>query len=157
FALAHTGSLAGNAQVFEAYAAAAGVVCLASLEDAIEAVEFLARAPLPRRGHIAAVTNSGALRNLITEAAERVGATMATLSDTTCEALQTALGHGGVTNPLDTIRTIPTAAYSACVNALVDACEVDIVLCAEELPRDDGATRRVSNLQALEVVALRAH
>src|SRR6266545_4150152 len=38
FALAHTGSLAGSAQVFDAFAASAGVVRLLSIEDAIEAV-----------------------------------------------------------------------------------------------------------------------
>ena len=40
----------------------------------------------------------------------------------------------------------------ACVDALVNAPEVDIVLTAEELPRDDGAERRVANLRALEAV-----
>jgi acyl-CoA synthetase (NDP forming) len=157
FALAHTGSLTGNAQVFEAYAAAAGIVTLRSIEDAVEAVEFLARSPLPRGRNIAAVTNSGALRNLITEAAERAGATLAPLSETTRGRLREALGHPDVTNPLDTIRTIPTAKYAACVDALTDAPEVDIVLCAEELPRDDRAERRVANLRALEPAALRAH
>ena len=47
-ALAHTGSLAGSAQVFEAIAGAAGVVYFPTFEDAIEAVEFLARQPLPQ-------------------------------------------------------------------------------------------------------------
>ena len=84
FALAHTGSLAGSSEAFEAVAAAAGVVRLISIEDAIEAVELLARSRPPRGPNIAAVTNSGALRNLIAEAAERTGATLATLSDTTC-------------------------------------------------------------------------
>ena len=157
FALAHTGALTGNAKVFEAYAAAAGIVCMTSLEDAIEAVEFLARAPRPGGGNIAAMTNSGALRNLITEAAERAGATLAPLSDATRETLRSALGQPGITNPIDTIRTIPTAAYAACVDALIGAPEVDIVLCAEELPRDDGAKRRVDNLRSLEPAAMRAH
>ena len=76
-ALAHTGSLAGRSEVFDAFAAAAGIVRLNSLEDAIEAVEFLARAPLPRGRNIAVMTNSGALRSLATEAADRTGATLA--------------------------------------------------------------------------------
>src|SRR5215470_15958779 len=83
FALAHTGALAGSAEAFDAYAAAAGIVRLASIEDAIEAVEFLARCPLPRGRNFTAVTNSGALRNLIAEAADRTGATLAALSEAT--------------------------------------------------------------------------
>jgi acetate---CoA ligase (ADP-forming) len=156
FALAHTGSLAGNAAAFEAVASTAGVVRLVSIEDAIEAVELVARCRPPRGPNIAAVTNSGALRNLIVEAADRTGATLATLSETTRTALSEALKQGDITNPLDTKRTPATSQYVACLDALVNAPEVDIVLTAEELPRDDGAERRVANLRALETVAQRA-
>src|SRR5499426_3262362 len=123
FALAHTGSLAGNTAAFEAVAATAGVVRLVSIEDAIEAVELVARCRPPRGGNIAAVTNSGALRNLITEAADRTGATLAPLSEATGAALRTALNQSDITNPLDTKRTIPPAQYAACVDALVNAPE----------------------------------
>src|SRR5262249_52073206 len=129
---------------------------LASIEDAIEAVEVVARCRPPRGPNIAAVTNSGALRNLITEAAERTGATLATLSEPTRAALGEALKQSDITNPLDTKRTIATSQYVACLDALVNAPEVDIVLTAEELPRDDGAERRVANLRALETLAQRA-
>jgi acyl-CoA synthetase (NDP forming) len=156
FALAHTGSLAGNTAAFEAVAATAGVVRLVSIEDAIEAVEFVARCRPPRGPNIAAVTNSGALRNLIAEAAERTGATLATLSEPTRAALSEALKQADITNPLDTKRTIATSQYVACLDALVNAPEVDIVLTAEELPRDEGAERRVANLRALEPIAQRA-
>lgn len=156
FALAHTGSLAGSTAAFEAVAATAGVVRLISVEDAIEAVELLARSRPPRGQNIAAVTNSGALRNLIAEAADRAGATLATLSETTRAALSEALKQPDITNPLDTKRTIAPSQYVACLDALVNAPEVDIVLTAEELPRDDGAERRVANLRSLESVSRRA-
>jgi acetate---CoA ligase (ADP-forming) len=156
FALAHTGSLAGNTAAFEAMAGTAGVVRLVSIEDAIEAIELVARCRPPRGPNIAAVTNSGALRSLIAEAADRTGATLATLSETTRAALSEALKQDDITNPLDTKRTIATTQYVACLNALVNAPEVDIVLTAEELPRDDGAERRVANLRALEAIAQHA-
>jgi acetyltransferase len=156
FALAHTGSLVGTAEAFEAVAMAAGVVRFSTLEDALEAVEFLARSPLPRGRNIAVMTNSGALRNLITEAAERSRATLAPLSAGTQAALGKALGQADITNPLDTKRTIPTAQYVACIDALLAAPEVDIVLTAEDLPLDDGAERRVANLRSLEGASARA-
>src|SRR5262249_10239044 len=156
FALAHTGSLAGPAEVFAAFAAAAGIVNVLTLEDAIEAVEFLARAPLPRGRNIAVMTNSGALRNLIAEAAERTGAQLAPLSPATLGALRAALDQDDITNPLDSKRTIPTAQYVACLDALMSAAEVDIVLAAEELPLQEGAERRVANLRTLEGAAQRA-
>jgi acetyltransferase len=148
-ALAHTGSLAGRSEVFDALAAAAGIVRLNSLEDAIEAVEFLARAPLPRGRNIAVITNSGALRSLATEVADRTGATLADFSDRTRESLRKTLGQGDVDNPLDTKRTIPAEQYAACLDALVQAPEVDIVLAAEELPREEGIERRIANLRVL--------
>src|SRR5882724_8924617 len=126
FALAHTGSLAGSTEAFEAVAATAGVVRLASIEDAIEAIELAARCRPARGPRVAAVTNSGALRNLIAEAAERTGTPLAALSDRTRAALQEALKQSDITNPLDTKRTIATSQYVACLDTLVSASEVDI-------------------------------
>jgi acetyltransferase len=149
-ALAHTGSLAGSSEVFEVCAAAAGIIRFLSFEDAIEAVEFLARCPLPQGRNIAVMTNSGALRSLVTEAAERTGATLATLSADTEGSLRHILDQNDVANPLDTKKTIPAKQYVACVDALVNAPEVDIVLVAEELPLDQSVERRAVNLRTLE-------
>jgi acetyltransferase len=155
-ALAHTGSLAGSSEVFEAFAAAAGIVRFDSFEDAIEAVEFLARRPLPKGRNIALMTNSGALRSLATEAADRTGAQLVPLSGKTESALREILKQKDVSNPLDTKRTIPTPQYVACVDALVNAPEVDIVLVAEELPLDQSVERRAVNLRTLEDASKRA-
>ena len=155
-ALAHTGSLAGNAEIFEAVAGSAGVISFPTFEDAIEAVEFLARQPLPKGRNIAVLTSSGALRSLVSEAAERNGATLAVLTDKTEAALQTALEQKDVSNPLDTKRTIPTRQYAACLDAFVDAPEVDIILAAEELPQDQGVERRLSNLRSVGGATRRA-
>ena len=149
-ALAHTGSLAGSSEVFEVFAAAAGIVRFDSFEDAIEAVEFLARRPLPRGCNIALMTNSGALRSLATEAADRTGAQLVPLSNETESALREILKQGDVSNPLDTKRTIAKAQYAACMESLINAPEVDIVLVAEELPLDQSVERRAVNLRTLE-------
>jgi acetyltransferase len=155
-ALAHTGSLAGSAEAFDAVAGSAGVIRFNSFEDAIEAVEFLARQPLPRGQRMAVMSNSGALRSLITEAAERTGATLATLSDTTAASLGTILEQKKMSNPLDTIRTVSEKQYAGCLNTLVDAPEVDIVLTAEDLPIDNSVDRRLGNLLSIEGIANRA-
>ena len=155
-ALAHTGSLAGSAEAFDAVAGSAGVIRFSSFEDAIEAVEFLARLPLPRGHNIALMSNSGALRSLITEAAERAGASLATLSSATAASLGSILEQKNVSNPLDTIRTIPEKQYTACLNTMVDAPEVDIVLVAEDLPIDSSVDRRLGNLLSIEGISRRA-
>jgi len=155
-ALAHTGSLAGSAEAFEAVAGSAGVVRFTSFEDAVEAVEFLARAPLPRGRNIAIQTSSGALKGLATEIAERVGASLATLSDQTKAALDAIIGETSASNPFDTKRTIPAADYAKCLDTLVDASEVDIVLAAEDMLIDKSVARRAGNILAVGEVSHRA-
>jgi acetyltransferase len=149
-ALAHTGSLAGNTKAFGTCARYAGIVRLDSLEDGIEAVEFLARTPLPGGERIAVMTNSGALRSLTTEAAERTGAKLAVFSEATRARLAKLLDDPRVGNPVDTKVTLPTAQYMSCVEAIATAPEVDVLLVAEDIPREAGLDRKVSNLQALD-------
>ena len=62
--------------------------------------------------NMAVMSNSGALRSLITEAAERTGATLAALSNATAASLGAILEQPKVSNPLDTIRTIPEKQYT---------------------------------------------
>jgi acetyltransferase len=102
------------------------------------------------------MSNSGAQSSLVVEAAERTGAKLATLSDTTVSLLRGMLDQPDIANPLDTKRTIPTAQYVACLDALVNAPEVDIVLVSEELPFEQGVERRIANLRSLDGVARRA-
>jgi acyl-CoA synthetase (NDP forming) len=155
-ALAHTGTLAGNSKVFEAYAAAAGIFVAPSLEDAIEVAEVLGRCPPPRGTRIAAVTNSGAMRSLITEAAGRMSLPLAVYSDETREGLRTILRQPDIENPLDTKKTLATSDYVGCIKTLLDAPEIDVVLSVEEFPKDDSIVRRVENLTALNALAERA-
>jgi acyl-CoA synthetase (NDP forming) len=154
-AMAHTGSLAGRTEIFDAFAAAAGIIRVDSVEDGIEAVEFLARKNLPRGRNVAVMTNSGALRNLTIEAADRAGVRLAKVSAETRAALRDILKQPNIDSPLDTIRTIPSDQYLACLNVLVDAPENDIVLVAEDLPSEQGVERRIANLRALAEAAQR--
>ncbi|HEY8578851.1 MAG TPA: acetate--CoA ligase family protein [Beijerinckiaceae bacterium] len=149
-ALAHTGALAGSHAAFDAVAREAGVVRLDTLEDMIEAVAFLARAPRPKGRRIAAMTNSGALKSLLTEGAEASGAVFPALEARTHERLRAALPDAEPATPFDTKRTLPTDVYMACVQALHDDANIDAVLLAEELPRAPGVERKLKNFQALD-------
>ena len=148
-ALAHTGSLAGSAEVFDAFAHDAGVLRVDNLEDMIEAAEFFARARPLKGRRVAVMTNSGALKSLMTEAAETHGVELARLAPETTDRLRAALHDAEVANPFDTKRTIRADEYLGCVRALHDDPGVDLVLFAEELPRAAGIERKVANLTAL--------
>jgi acetate---CoA ligase (ADP-forming) len=150
-ALAHTGALAGSVEVFDTFARDAGIIRVDSLEETIESAEFLSRAPLPKGRRIAFMTNSGAMKSVMTEAASMHGLDVAKLSPDTEARLKDALGEDSdIGNPLDTKRTLPTDQYTACVEALCAAPEVDLLLLAEELPREAGIDRKVANLKVLE-------
>ena len=151
--LAHTGSLAGSTEVFDAFARDAGILRVDALEDMIEAAEFLSRARRPTGRRVAVMTNSGALKSLMTEAAERYGVEFAKLTPATAARLTAALHDADIGNPFDTRRTIRTQEYMACVRALHDDANVDVLLTAEELPRMAGIDRKVQNLKALDAWA----
>ncbi|MGE3247589.1 MAG: acetate--CoA ligase family protein [Beijerinckiaceae bacterium] len=149
-ALAHTGSLAGSLEAFDAYAREAGVVRVDTLEDAIEAAKFLSRMPRPKGPRIAVMTNSGALKSVMTQAADYCSVPLPKLSAATCAGLQAAMPDAEASNPFDCKRTIPDATYMACIEALHGDPESDITLSVEELPRAAGIERKVANLKAVE-------
>jgi acetyltransferase len=147
--LAHTGSLAGSTQVFDAFARQGGIIRVDSLEDMVEAAAFLSRMPRPRGRRVGVITNSGALKSLMTEAAETYGLELAALAPQTGPRLREALADADVSNPFDTKRTVRQDEYMGCVRALHDDPNVDLLLLAEEMPREAGIERKVRNLTAL--------
>ena len=149
-ALAHTGSLAGSLEAFDAYAREAGVVRVECLEDAIEAAKFLSRMPRPQGRRVGVMTNSGALKSILTQAAEACGIALPTLAPATSDQLLAAMPDAEPSNPYDCKRTIPDQTYLACIKALHGEAETDVTLSVEELPRADGIRRKVDNLQAME-------
>lgn len=149
-ALAHTGSLAGSLEAFDAHAREAGIVRVDSLEDCIEAAKFLARMPRPKGKRVAVMTNSGALRSLLTQAAEACGVPLARLGDAARAALNGAMPDAEASNPFDCKRTIPEETYLSCIQALHGEPDSDITLSVEELPRAEGIARKVANFRAVE-------
>jgi acetyltransferase len=149
-ALAHTGALAGTVEAFDAVAGAAGVARMDCIEDAIEALEYSVRAGRLAGEGVAVVTNSGAMKSLVSESATRAGVTLARFSDTTQTRLTAALGPDAPPgNPVDTKLTIRTEAYTACLDALADDPSVGLILLAEELPQVPGIERKEANLRGI--------
>lgn len=150
-ALAHTGSLTGSSEAFDVFAAEAGIVRVGSLEDAVEAAEFLSRAPRPRGPRGAYVTHSGALKTLMSDAAVASGLEFAALVPATRARLAQAMGpDADIANPLDTKKTQPAETLAAIVKTLREADEVDFVVLTEELPRVAGVARKIANFEVLE-------
>lgn len=155
-AMAHTGSLAGSLESFDALAADCGVIRADTLDDAVEMAELLAHANPPAGPRLGAITLSGAYRGLLLDAAARCGVQFPHLSPETTASLQTTLGVGShVSNPVDGGFSILTseAAYRACIEAMRADPNVDMVLLQEALPRAAGSPRAEKYIRIVEEYA----
>jgi acetyltransferase len=156
---AHTGGIAGSMEEFDAIAADAGILRVRTLDDIVEAVEFLTHAPLPAGAGLGGITFSGALRGLLLDCAAVNNLAFPELADATRQRLQAVLGVGTfIGNPLDSgfAGLGSKEVYVECVAALLDDPAVDILLLQEELPRGSGSERKEANLHAVNALAPRS-
>ena len=149
-ALAHTGSLAGSLDVFDAFARDAGIIRVDTLEDVVQAAEYLSRARRPKGKRIALMTNSGALRSLTSETAPQFGIEFPPFSAETAARLKELHPEAEVSNPYDFKRTIPSELYLKLIETVQRDQNCDAVLLTEELPRQAGIERKISNFRAIE-------
>ncbi len=144
-ALAHTGSLAGSIEAFDALAADLGVIRVDSFDDAIEVTEILVHSRAPAGRRLGALSLSGAYCGMLVDAAARHGMTFPPLAEATNAKLRALLSVGAsFGNPLDGGFGVLTSedTYAACVEILEGDPGVDALVIQEELPREPGADRR---------------
>jgi acetyltransferase len=143
-AMAHTGSLAGSVEAFDAVAGEVGVIRADTLDDAVEIPELLAHTGAPPGRRLGAVTLSGAYRGLLLDSADRNGLEFPALAPATTERLNAVLTVGSlVSNPIDGGYGVLSSAdnFMASIDALQADPNVDMVLVQEGLPRAPGSDR----------------
>ncbi len=143
-AMAHTGSLAGSVEAFDAIAGEVGVIRADTLDDAVEITELLVHTGAPPGRRLGAVTLSGAYRGLLLDSAERNGLEFPALAPATTERLNAVLTVGSlVANPIDGGYGVLSSAdnFMASIDALQADPNVDMVLVQEGLPRAPGSDR----------------
>ncbi|MGH6768395.1 MAG: acetate--CoA ligase family protein [Xanthobacteraceae bacterium] len=152
-ALAHTGSLAGSIEAFDAVAGEAGVIRADTLDDVVELTELLAYTGAPPGRNLGAITLSGAFRGLLLDSAEKNGLHFRPLEAATTEKLNSILGVGSlVSNPTDGGYGVLTSAdnYINSIDAMQADPNVDIVLVQEQIPRSPGSGRAENYIRLLE-------
>jgi acetyltransferase len=155
-AMAHTGSLAGSVEAFDAVAGEVGVIRADTLDDVVEVTEFLAHTGTAGGGQLGAITLSGAFRGLLLDAAERNRLPFHSLMRETTDKLNSILTVGSlVSNPIDGGFGVLTSAdnYMASIEAMQADSNVDIVLLQEALPREPGSARAESYIALVESYA----
>ena len=148
-ALAHTGSLAGSLDCFDAVAETVGVIRVDTLDDAVEVSEYFAHAPAPKGPRLGGMTFSGGMKGMMIEAAERHRLAFPPLTDDTLAKLSAVLGVGtSLGNPLDAgfAALSSEEAYFKCVDLLRADPNIDVLLLQEELPPAARTNNKVENL-----------
>lgn len=155
-ALAHTGAVAGRADVFDAIVGEHGAIRVDTADDVVETVELLLHAPALQGRRLAALTLSGAFRGMLLDAAEEHGLIFPPLAAATTDRLNALLSAGAmVGNPVDGGFGILTSAetYRSCIEVLEADPNVDILIVQEELAREPGPGRSERWMMIAEEIA----
>lgn len=150
-AASHTGAMAGADEVYSAAFRRAGMLRVNSLRDLFDAAETLASGLRPEGDRLIVLTNGGGLGVLATDALERRGGTLATLSEAAMAKLDAALprawSHG---NPVDILGDAHGARYEAALSILnAEACDAILVMnCPTGVSNSGEAADAVINARA---------
>ena len=100
----HTGTLAGSDAAYKAAFAQCGVIRATSVQELFDYAFAFANQPVPMGNQVAVVTNAGGPGIMASDAAERLGLKIASLSPETTEKLQAALPpQASAHNPVDVL------------------------------------------------------
>ncbi len=125
----HTGSLAGSARAYEAAFRQSGVLRAESIQHLFDYSLAFAYQPVLRGGRIAIVTNAGGPGVMATDALEREGLSLASLSRNTIEFLRDHLPPAAnIYNPIDVLGDAQTDRYALALEAALKDEGVDGVI-----------------------------
>lgn len=128
-ASSHTGSLAGLEVAADALLRQCGVLRVPNIEQMIDLVLGLSRAPLPAGDRIGIVTNAGGPAIMAADAVESRGLKIAELSPETREKLAAILpAEASVNNPVDMIAGAGAKEYEECLDVVLADKNVDLVI-----------------------------
>ncbi len=128
-ASSHTGTLAGSEKAYDAAYKQAGVVRAGSVQDLFDYAQAFARQPLPENDAVAVVTNAGGPGIMASDAIERSGMRLASLTPEIQQKLRAALpAAASVVNPLDVLGDAPADRYALAIEAALSDPNVGVVL-----------------------------
>ena len=159
-AVAHTGSLAGEARATDAALDAAGVIRCADLDELLETAELVEgmrrTGRRVARGRTGVVTVSTGEGSLIADMAPRTGVDLPPIPDSARAAILERLPTMGyIGNPLDPWGAAdPAIAYGACFEAMAASEAYDVLVLVHDFPyRSLPAEVETANEVALQLLA----
>ena len=148
-ALAHTGSLVGDDNVFDGICAQYGVIRVRSMEDLLATADIAGRTGVLRAGGLAVVTNSGGVGEIAADTAHLRGLALAALSAQTEAALRATIPDSATPhNPLDLTGSVTAEQCEGVVRVMGAQADVAALLCPwYQVPtQDDQISARLTQL-----------
>ncbi|MBU7025055.1 MAG: acetate--CoA ligase family protein [Theionarchaea archaeon] len=128
-AASHTGSLAGQDEVFDAIMRQCGVLRAESLQEAFNWCKFLASAPLPTGDATVIITNGGGLGVMATDACEKYGVNLYDDTETLREVFADATpDFGSSKNPVDITGQATPHHYESALRAALLHERIDSII-----------------------------
>ncbi|ABK43616.1 CoA-binding domain protein [Magnetococcus marinus MC-1] len=119
-ATSHTGALAGSEAAYDAIFLQSGIQRVETISELFEYAQGFSQQPLPKGNRIAIVTNAGGPGIMATDALERHGLQLATLSDATKSRLKAKLPPtANINNPVDVIGDAHHDRYEAALDLVL--------------------------------------
>lgn len=156
----HTGTLAGSEKAYQAAFMQSGVIRVGSIEELLDISRLFALQPLPKTDDMAVLTNAGGPGILATDAMERSGLRLASLSKRTMDTLAVQLPPAAsVLNPVDILGDARADRYRLALQALLEDENVSavLVILTPQIMTEIEETARIvvelSNVSSKAVVA----
>ena len=128
-ASSHTGTLAGSEKAYDAAFKQVGIVRAGSVQELFDYAQAYARQPLPQNDAVAVVTNAGGPGIMASDAVERLGMHLASLTPEIQQRLRAALpSAASVVNPIDVLGDAPADRYALAIEAALGDPNVGVVL-----------------------------
>ncbi|HVN95016.1 MAG TPA: bifunctional acetate--CoA ligase family protein/GNAT family N-acetyltransferase [Syntrophorhabdaceae bacterium] len=128
-ALSHTGSMAGDDQVYDGAFKRVGVVRIADTGDLFNTAEVLDSRHLPKGRRLAIVTNAGGVGVIATDTVIGLGGQLAVLSEKTIKSLDKELpSFWSKGNPVDVLGDATIERYMLAMNTCIQDPGVDAIL-----------------------------
>jgi acetyltransferase len=128
-AQSHTGSLAGDDDIFDAAFKRAGIVRVYEIEDLFDCARALSKQKHPKGNKLAIITNAGGPGVIATDQLEELGGKVAKLDSKTIKKLNENLPeHWSKQNPIDLLGDADSERYKKAMEVCIEDKNVDAVL-----------------------------
>lgn len=144
----HTGSLAGSEAAYDAAFLRAGIIRAGTVQELFDFAVAFSLQPLPAgSGGVAILTNAGGPAVMATDACERAGVALASLDNSTTEALRLMLpAAASLYNPVDILGDAEPERYEGALRLVYADPNVHCVLCVLTPQAMTDATRTAEAL-----------